>query len=260
MRLVSILVLACACATPQKMTWSEAMRPAATKPSLSSDPVFEAELRAFIDAAQQARRAAQGGAMPAAQAAAWQKLLGDVDVFLARRPVSLMDLARARMVVEGELELDGSAYGDIDAKTAGAAQATVQRLTVRLDELMQVKRRPKVTPRHFAWPVSPVMVSSPFGERVHPLSGEWRQHRGVDVVAERGQPVRAAFSGTVMFAGWHGAHGKTVHVVHDARWSTRYSHLDLWEVEPGEVVKKGQVLGYVGSTGQSTGPHLHFEV
>ncbi len=265
MRPVLISLLVCACAAPQKMSWSEAMRSAAPapapRPSLQSDLRFEAELKGFIDGAQAARRsAAAGAAMPATQAAAWEKLLGDVDAFLARRTASLMDLARARMVVEGELEFDGSAYGDIDAKTVAAAQATVLRLTARLDELMQVRRRAPVTPRHFAWPVTPVMVSSPFGDRVHPFTGTWRQHRGVDVVAEVGQPVRAAYSGTVMFAGWNGAHGKTVHVVHDGQWSTRYSHLSTWEVESGTTVTKGQVIGYAGSTGQSTGPHLHFEL
>jgi len=233
----------------------------APKPRLKSDPKFEAELKAFIEQAQAARRSSAGGsAMPAAQAEAWQKLLADVDAFLARRSGSLMDLARARMVVEGELEFDGIAYGDIDAKTAEAARAAVQRLTARLEELMQVKRRPPVTPRQFAWPVAPVMVSSPFGDRVHPFTGTWRLHRGVDVVAEVGQPVKAAFTGTVMFAGWNGAHGKTVHIVHDAQWSTRYSHLDTWEVESGRVVRKGQIIGFAGSTGQSTGPHLHFEL
>ena len=94
----------------------------------------------------------------------------------------------------------------------------------------------------------------------NPLSGAWRLHRGVDVVAELGQPVKAAYSGTVVFAGWNGAHGKTVHVVHDGRWSTRYSHLSTWDVRAGDTVKKGELIGFAGSTGQSTGPHLHFEL
>ena len=262
--LSSLLVCACA-AAPQKMSWSDAMKPAraatAPSPRLRSDTKLEAELLAFIAGAQAARKAvATGAPMPAERAAAWLKLLADVDAVTKRARVAPMDLARARMVVEGELEQDAQAYGDISPEAAAAANATLKALSGRLNELMQVARRPKVTPRQFAWPVSPVMVSSPFGSRVHPFSGTWRLHRGVDVVAEVGQPVKAAFSGTVMFAGWNGAHGKTVHVLHDGRWSTRYSHLSTWEVEPGETVAKGQIIGFVGSTGQSTGPHLHFEL
>ena len=79
-------------------------------------------------------------------------------------------------------------------------------------------------------------------------------------MAELGQPVKAAFAGTVVFSGWHGAHGKQVHLVHGGRWATTYSHLSSWEVESGEYVKKGQIIGYAGSTGSSTGPHVHFEL
>lgn len=265
MRLVLLLCVLSGCvAAPQKMSWAEAMKaPAVARPApkLKSDPLFEAELKAFIEGAQSARRAAVSGApMPAERSAAWTKLLSDVDAFLARSSVAPMDLARARMVVEGELELDAQTYGDIAPETAMAARATLERLTSRLNAVLQVSRRPKVTPKLFAWPVSPVMVSSPFGSRVHPMSGTWRVHRGVDVVAELGQPVKASFTGTVVFAGWNGAHGKTVHVVHDGHWSTRYSHLSTWEVEAGQVVQKGQLIGFAGSTGQSTGPHVHFEL
>jgi murein DD-endopeptidase MepM/ murein hydrolase activator NlpD len=104
------------------------------------------------------------------------------------------------------------------------------------------------------------VVSSPFGSRTHPMTGDWQWHRGMDIAAPMGEPVRAAYSGTVVFAGWMGNHGKHVQVQHDGRWTTRYSHLSDWLVEAGDVVRKGQVIGFVGSTGLSTGPHLHFEL
>lgn len=257
-----------ACATaPQRMSFADAMRSAEAtaqpRPALRSDPRFEGELRAFIDGAQAARRSATAGApMPVDRAQAWAALLGQVEAFLAR-PVSRtspLDLARARVVVESELEFDAQTYGDIAPETVAAAQGAVRRLTGRLNELMAMQQRPKVTPRAFSWPVAPVLVTSPFGDRVHPISGDWRVHRGVDVAAEVGQPVRAAFTGTVLFSGWGGAHGKTVHVWHDSHWTTRYSHLSAWQVQPGATVLKGQIIGYAGSTGASTGPHLHFEL
>lgn len=263
------LTVLCSCASqPDKMSWAEAMKsaapPARKRPALESDPKFDASLRAFIEGAQAARKAAAaiGAPMPATQEAAWVKLLGDVDAFVAQPlgKTSTLDLARARVVVESELEFDAQAYGDIAPKTAAAAQGTVKRLTGRLNEILALSHKPKVEPNRFAWPLAPVVVTSPFGDRVHPLTGARRPHRGVDVLAELGQPVRAAFSGTVLFSGWNGAHGKTVHLWHDSHWTTRYSHLSGWQVDSGEVVAKGQIIGYAGSTGQSTGPHLHFEL
>jgi murein DD-endopeptidase MepM/ murein hydrolase activator NlpD len=258
---LSLTLVACA-AVPDKMSWREAMKSAkaSVDPVVKSDPSFEAALRAFIDASQGARKGANGGAMPAAQAEAWVKLLAQVDAFVAKPTAAPLDLARARVVVEGELEFDAQTYGDIAPQTAAAAQNAVRRLTARLNERLVLTRRPRVDPHNFGWPVTPVLVSSPFGDRVHPLSGTWRAHRGVDVVADLGQPVRAAYSGTVVFSGWNGAHGKQVHLVHDAHWSTRYSHLSGWHVQAGETVTKGQVIGFAGSTGQSTGPHVHFEL
>jgi murein DD-endopeptidase MepM/ murein hydrolase activator NlpD len=261
------LCLAACASAPEKMPFAEAMKSAVAeappKASLKSDPRFEAELRAFIEGAQAARKGAvPGSPMPVEQSAAWAKLLADVDGFLSRpaAQMSALDLARARGVLESELEFDAQAYGDIAPDTAAAAQGAVRRLTRRLNELLAMHHRPKVTPRAFSWPVSPVLVTSPFGDRVHPMTGDWRMHKGIDVAAEVGQPVRAAFSGTVLFAGWAGAHGKSIHLWHDSHWTTRYSHLSGWQVGPGDVVQKGQIIGYAGSTGQSTGPHLHFEL
>lgn len=92
------------------------------------------------------------------------------------------------------------------------------------------------------------------------MTGGYQRHAGIDLLAEPAQPVYAAYAGTVTHAGWNGAHGKQVELRHDKQWSTSYSHLDTWLVKKGQQVKKGQLLGLAGSTGQSTGVHVHFEL
>jgi murein DD-endopeptidase MepM/ murein hydrolase activator NlpD len=259
--------LRCAAPSHDKMSWSEVMppRPAAParKVDLKKDAAFGAALQAFIDAGQASRKDLSGGAaMPLAQVSAWTAVLAEVDAFLSRpaKQQSAFDAARARVVLEGELELDAQAYGDIPEQVPVAAQAAVKGLSARLGELLTLRDLKHVDPRRFVWPVSPVVVTSPFGDRVHPITGDYRMHRGVDLLAELAQPVHAAFAGTVVFAGWNGAHGKQVQLVHDGHWGTHYSHLSSWWVSNGDVVAKGQVIGVAGSTGESTGPHVHFEL
>jgi len=106
----------------------------------------------------------------------------------------------------------------------------------------------------------PGSVSSGFGYRIHPIFGSRRMHTGWDMSAGFGVPIRAARGGTVVSAGWMGGYGKAVVVSHGGGMSTLYAHQSSIAVGVGQRVSQGQVLGYVGSTGYSTGPHLHFEV
>lgn len=103
-------------------------------------------------------------------------------------------------------------------------------------------------------------VSSNFGTRRDPLHGGHRQHGGVDIAAPRGTAIAAAAPGKVVFAGRRGGYGNLVEVEHADGRRTRYAHADQILVKPGETVERGQTLATVGSTGRSTGPHLHFEV
>lgn len=112
----------------------------------------------------------------------------------------------------------------------------------------------------FAQPVSYARISSGFGMRFHPLLGYTRLHRGVDFAAPYGAPIRAVSDGYVTLAGWAGGHGNQVRLSHGGALGTSYSHMSRIAVRPGARVVQGQVIGYVGSTGLSTGPHLHFEV
>ena len=102
--------------------------------------------------------------------------------------------------------------------------------------------------------------SSGYGPRRHPILGYTRMHAGVDFAAVYGSPIHAATDGVVSYAGWHGGHGRYVRLNHASGLGTGYAHMSRIAVSPGTRVSAGQVIGYVGSTGLSTGPHLHFEV
>jgi len=104
-------------------------------------------------------------------------------------------------------------------------------------------------------------ISSGFSMRVHPLSGKWKAHKGVDYAASTGTPIRAAADGTVGFAGNSGGYGNQVVLNHWSNYSTAYAHMSRFApgIRKGSKVSQGQVIGYVGSTGWSTGPHLHYE-
>lgn len=106
----------------------------------------------------------------------------------------------------------------------------------------------------------PGAVSSGFGLRVHPITGQNRMHNGVDMDGGMGEPIKAAKGGTVILADVKGGYGNTVMIDHGGGMVTLYAHQSKLGVSVGSSVSTGQVIGYVGSTGQSTGPHLHFEV
>ncbi|MGB3300435.1 MAG: M23 family metallopeptidase [Phormidesmis sp.] len=116
----------------------------------------------------------------------------------------------------------------------------------------------------FIFPLAiPAPITSLFGFRIHPISGDQRFHAGTDIGAEQGTPVLAAQAGTVVSADYAGGYGLMVvldHKVEKTELQSRYAHLSDILVKPGDRVKKGDVIGLVGSTGNSTGPHLHFEM
>jgi murein DD-endopeptidase MepM/ murein hydrolase activator NlpD len=109
------------------------------------------------------------------------------------------------------------------------------------------------------WPAAGRVVSG-FGYRRHPLWGGMHLHAGVDIGAAFGDPVRAADGGNVIFSGWWDGYGKAVVIDHGRLISTVYGHMSRIYVEAGQYIDKSQIIGLVGTTGLSTGPHLHFEV
>ena len=110
------------------------------------------------------------------------------------------------------------------------------------------------------WPVHG-NISSGFGWRTNPMGGRGSEHHdGVDIPARTGTPIRAAGGGTVVFAGWQNGYGNTVIINHGSGITTAYAHSSRINVEVGQLINRGDIIAYVGSTGRSTGPHLHFEV
>jgi murein DD-endopeptidase MepM/ murein hydrolase activator NlpD len=109
-------------------------------------------------------------------------------------------------------------------------------------------------------PVEGVRLTSSYGMRDHPILRQRRQHNGVDLAAEHGTPVYATADGRVGKALYWGSYGNYVQIEHGGQLQTRYAHLSSYTVNSGDQVRKGQLIGYIGSTGRSTGPHLHYEV
>ncbi len=116
------------------------------------------------------------------------------------------------------------------------------------------------SPQSWQRPVDAGRMSSRFGWRLHPILRFLKIHSGIDYAAPRGTPVRAAQDGVIAAAASSGGYGKLVEIGHGAGLATRYAHLDGFAVAPGDEVRRGDIIGYVGSTGLSTGPHLHFEL
>ncbi len=115
----------------------------------------------------------------------------------------------------------------------------------------------KITPTGF-----PVYgrITSTLGWRKNPFGSGYEYHTGIDIKAPYGAPVYATAEGVVIYSGWYSDYGKAVIIKHPSGYKTLYGHLSRIKVKYGEKVKAGQIIGYVGSTGRSTGPHLHYEV
>ena len=155
-------------------------------------------------------------------------------------------------------------------KAARELEESQKELQNKIRELMTQKRklqesRAGITPTYvpsggkLSWPVKGEITSN-FGTRVHPVFKTKIMHTGLDIKASAGTPVKAAEAGEVLFAGWLRGYGQIVILDHGGDLTTVYAHLSQIRVEEGKVVKGGDVIGNVGSTGVTSGPHLHFEV
>jgi murein DD-endopeptidase MepM/ murein hydrolase activator NlpD len=161
-------------------------------------------------------------------------------------------------IVDEKKDLLSSAKADKNALLALAAQQTAKENEIqRVLESLKYGSAPN---GRLLWPVAGSTVTSGFGSRLHPILGYIKPHTGVDLAAPRGTPIVAADGGQVMEASYDGGYGNSVLIYHGGGFATFYGHMSGFAVSTGQMVQRGQVIGYVGSTGLATGPHCHFEV
>ncbi|MES2933050.1 MAG: M23 family metallopeptidase [Pseudomonadota bacterium] len=161
------------------------------------------------------------------------------------------ELIRSGRVLAGEFTNDGTKYQSVwfdepGSKTGGGYYGF---------DGKSLKKAFLKSPLEFS------RISSGFSMRVHPISGQWKQHKGVDFAASSGTPIRASGDGTVEFAGQQGGYGNLIVLKHWSNYSTVYGHMSRFAsgIRRGSPVEQGEIIGYVGATGWATGPHLHYE-
>jgi murein DD-endopeptidase MepM/ murein hydrolase activator NlpD len=224
---------------------------------------------------------------------------GMVMYFVNNDRLNIVELDRARRAIKNqqekieqakfELEQEQAKYVSLQEKYAkqqqnisiqvaktqselSGIQSERKRLETALDEYEQTSREIEAQIRksqrgddvqlgtgRMIWPVKG-RISSPFGYRYHPVLQKKKFHNGIDIAASTGTPVLAADSGVVLVSGWRGGYGYYIAIDHGKGRSTAYGHNSRLLVKEGEAVVRGQTIAHVGSTGLSTGPHVHFEV
>lgn len=161
-----------------------------------------------------------------------------------------------REVTMENLQSDRSAF----ERAIQELEASSQQLTRIIQQLSKPSNpEPRKGTGRFIWPASGP-ITSYYGMRLHSVLGVYKMHTGIDIGASYGSPVKAADGGSVIFVGSMGGYGNVVVIDHGGGITTLYAHLSSYSVSSGSSVSQGQVIARVGSTGWSTGPHLHFEV
>jgi murein DD-endopeptidase MepM/ murein hydrolase activator NlpD len=199
------------------------------------------------------------GVSPQSAAEYLQALATEIDVGSEIAPDDRFDLVIAsRRAATGERQTGQLLYAGIDRAAASDLQLVKWGSTGRAS-WVDAADIGRPTDAAMAWPVAG-RITSGFGYRIHPILRFARMHRGIDFGAGWGSPIVAAADGQVAAAGWAGGYGRQVRLAHAGGIATSYSHISRIVAEPGSFVRRGQLIGYVGSSGLSTGPHLHYEV
>ena len=199
------------------------------------------------------------GVLPQSAAEYLQALATEIDVGSEIAPDDRFDLVIAsRRAATGERQVGQLLYAGIDRTAAPDLQLVKWGSRGRFS-WVDASDIDQPTAAAMAWPVAG-RITSGFGYRIHPILRFARMHRGIDFGAGWGSPIVAAAYGQVAAAGWAGGYGRQVRIAHAGGLATSYSHMSQIVAEPGSFVRRGQLIGYVGSSGLSTGPHLHYEV
>ena len=182
------------------------------------------------------------------------------------------DIAEATAVIaslQGDISSNSSLLSELSAQEK-ALNADIQQKVAELNRQQQQQQQQGNTGNtgstvgtgNLVWPSYCTYITSRQGPRVHPVTGEYKNHGGTDIGASYGSAIYAADSGTVVRSadGWNGGWGNYVMIDHGNGMQTLYAHMSSRAVSVGQTVSRGQTIGYVGSTGMSTGPHLHFEM
>lgn len=182
------------------------------------------------------------------------------------------DIAEATAVIaslQGDISSNSSLLSQLSAQEK-ALNADIQQKVAELNRQQQQQQQQGNTGNtgstvgtgNLVWPSYCTYITSRQGPRVHPVTGEYKNHGGTDIAASYGSAIYAADSGTVVRSadGWNGGWGNYVMINHGNGMQTLYAHMSSRAVSVGQTVSRGQTIGYVGSTGMSTGPHLHFEM
>ena len=191
------------------------------------------------------------------QVASLGSLAGEVSTLYGLKQQTTMVTATAEQIQDSEVS---SSLDQLQAlRTSALTGATMVGLTMGLTRNATTADWFRANAAPNLWPVEGQVTAS-FGERIDPFNGEGAFHSGVDIGSSYGHPIIAPADGVVTFTEQLGGYGKAIMIDHGNGISTRYGHLSGFAVTAGQAVHRGDVIGYVGSSGRSTGPHLHYEV
>ena len=199
------------------------------------------------------------GASPEAAASYLSALATQIEVGSEVSPDDSFDLIMAnRRSATGESVAGPLLYAGLDRSMGSDVQLLRWKVSSQMQWVDANADQPSRASAGMLWPVEG-RITSGFGRRVHPILRFARMHRGIDFGASWGAPIVAAADGQVVKAGWAGGYGRQVRIAHGGGLVTSYSHMSRIVADEGGMVRAGQLIGYVGSSGLSTGPHLHYE-
>jgi murein DD-endopeptidase MepM/ murein hydrolase activator NlpD len=188
-----------------------------------------------------------------------RNMIGDLVSDLAKKAMEITKLKTAEEQTAQKLRSQRAFYESAEQQLANESQNLEAQIRAMESSHRRSNKKMAVGSGSMAYPIN-AQVTSPFGWRRHPIFGVRKFHTGVDLAGPNHAAIRAADSGSVLYTGWYGGYGKVVIVSHGNGMATLYAHMSRTAVEAGQNVSRGDVVGYEGTTGFSTGPHLHFEV